>query len=1796
MAQLVRSFLFLLICLVFSLNLFGQCSTSELIPVVSFESNYAIITVDGLVNGDLSSPNQGLCGVFVRMKHAQIGELELKLKSPLGQEISLIGPQGSFGLTSNTSWAITFLPDAIPVSPDSGFSDTWSSNQPWGVFGTYTGTYHPSNSPLESFNTGNANGDWIITASDGFQFDEGVIEEVILFFCDSEGLSCNPCLADSGLFSISSITSCISNTGDIILEPTFPNGQPNETYEYFYIVREEEEILGIYKELNLSDLNDGDYFICGMSLKKNFEDQIPFYEDFGYSELITLFDTSHLICGMIDTNCVSLHVLPLLEDIVIDTSLCQGQYIVIEDDTLRTEGYFEIEKNRGDSCAQRYKINLDFVILEGNLEANSTKLSCTENTVLIDAKSSLFGTNTQISWDTPNGHILEHINDTIIRVDQPGLYVLNLQQGGCNYSSNIYITSSDDFPNLNFQVDSLNCQNGSAKIDLVSNVDLQSVTWIGPNGFSSFNEDPVVTLPGEYTVSVISESGCTTTSKVDVFQVSSSFDVMLSADSLDCLHQTVVINDSSSTKLISYLWTGPNGFTFDGQNPVVNQIGKYLLTAQDSFGCIKEFDIYIGGNLDSFEVKVNTADINCPNEFVDISVSYEVLAPVIKWSGPGAPFSSDSIISVNQSGDYSVELSSNGCTVISNFTINDNFEKLPKAEPFQLDSLSCKSPSTILFANIIENAGNALKVNWSGPDGFLSDKLNPIVSQFGEYTLMINTINNCKLIYKYDVFISQTFPSVKIDTMAINCAHDFGEIHLELNNYNDSIHVFGPNGYSSNLLSHSNLVAGSYTIEVYDSTGCKNEFIVPIQYDTLAHPVKIVPSNLLDCNNTELKLFTSQKYDSYTWSNSAGFLSNLDTISINSPGEVYLEVISSNQCVSTDTFIIEPTDANINILDAVDKTLDCKNTSAILEVITDKPIAKYNWEGPDGFIESTSQPVVTKAGIYTITVTGINGCVAADKLVINIDTIKPNITTEYDHILTCQVDDAILSGGSITPDVSYLWTGPSGIIDTMPAVLVNDAGKYIFTVTGKNNCENTQELYLPFEGVFAEISAKSDTVFCKDDLPSVSVESNLSNVQLEWTGPGGFSSDLANPVVNLPGKYYVSVTTDKGCVTTDSAFVIFKNHIPKITLTNEVDTLNCQKTEVLIDVSVDISTNDVMWIGPNGFMSSNLDVNVSEAGKYELIVEGDNNCTSTLELHVEQDTVTPLLDLSVDTISCNFPSVKINVKSDQSISQLNWGGPNNFTSSLLNNIDVFEKGMYTVMITGTNFCTNSDSIEVLEDKSKPNFTLQNDTLNCSYDLISLKLMDDSNSNTYSWNGPNNFSSNLRDPMVNTAGLYDVIVTGKNGCTSSSSLDILDLNYYPKIECSKSDDLTCIVQEVKLVGSEINTGEKSKWEGPNISIEMNNTVLVSVPGIYKYIIEGFTGCISEKIIEVKADTLSPLIQINQVGEVRCEYDQVDIHAIGSSSGEQYKYLWHAIDGKILDGESTLNPVISGLGKYTLTIENLVNGCMAVDSISVEEEFSTLEDLGVTISNISCHKDSLGAIVVDKVIGGFSPYQFAREGYSYDTLGVYQNLDIGKYNITVKDSFGCKLTKEYVVQKDAIFKVDLGQDVKVKLGEAVNVKGVTTLDFAQIDSIIWMPSEIVQCDFCLDFDFVPESNTRVTLQIVDKNGCVNYDEKIILVDDEVEIYIPNIFSPNGDGLNDLLTVSNSKMVEEVLSFKIYDRWGSVMHEEYNFPPGQGRSWDGKHLGGYVVSGVFPYTLEMKLKNGEITLKKGTITIVK
>jgi len=138
--------------------------------------------------------------------------------------------------------------------------------------------------------------------------------------------------------------------------------------------------------------------------------------------------------------------------------------------------------------------------------------------------------------------------------------------------------------------------------------------------------------------------------------------------------------------------------------------------------------------------------------------------------------------------------------------------------------------------------------------------------------------------------------------------------------------------------------------------------------------------------------------------------------------------------------------------------------------------------------------------------------------------------------------------------------------------------------------------------------------------------------------------------------------------------------------------------------------------------------------------------------------------------------------------------------------------------------------------------------------------------------------------------------------------------------------------------------------------------------------------------------------------------------------------------------------------------------------------------------------------------------------------------------------------------------------------------------------WSPPIWLSCVVCSSTVSTPEESIIYTVTVIDSNGCVTTDEVTIVVDYEKVIFVPNVFSPNLDGENDVLYVRGKGV--EAFSFYIYDRWGELIFETSDSNIG----WDGTYRGQNMNKAVFVYYLEAIFMDGSEITQKGDITLMR
>jgi gliding motility-associated-like protein len=281
-----------------------------------------------------------------------------------------------------------------------------------------------------------------------------------------------------------------------------------------------------------------------------------------------------------------------------------------------------------------------------------------------------------------------------------------------------------------------------------------------------------------------------------------------------------------------------------------------------------------------------------------------------------------------------------------------------------------------------------------------------------------------------------------------------------------------------------------------------------------------------------------------------------------------------------------------------------------------------------------------------------------------------------------------------------------------------------------------------------------------------------------------------------------------------------------------------------------------------------------------------------------------------------------------------------------------------------------------------------------------------------------------------------------------------------------------------------------------------------------------------------------------------------------------------------------------GDYLLLVTD-ANGCEIQDVATVIQPDPVFIEI-VDIVDLICNGEPTGVITVEGS-GGVPPFMYSINGSPFQSEPVFTELFAGDYVLTIMDSEGCMAEVEGFVDQPPPLIVDAGEDQIIELGFSTDIRA-TVSEFPV--SYQWTPSDFLVCDTCAFTGVIqPTGNITYTITATNEDGCMATDSVTIFVIKNRPIYIPNVFSPNGDGLNDGFTVFGGPAVAEIRNLKIFDRWGELIFDQDNLPiNSEAEGWDGKFKGEPMTSAVFVYLAEVQFIDGEVVLFDGDVTLLR
>jgi len=351
-----------------------------------------------------------------------------------------------------------------------------------------------------------------------------------------------------------------------------------------------------------------------------------------------------------------------------------------------------------------------------------------------------------------------------------------------------------------------------------------------------------------------------------------------------------------------------------------------------------------------------------------------------------------------------------------------------------------------------------------------------------------------------------------------------------------------------------------------------------------------------------------------------------------------------------------------------------------------------------------------------------------------------------------------------------------------------------------------------------------------------------------------------------------------------------------------------------------------------------------------------------------------------------------------------------------------------------------------------------------------------------------------------------------------------------------------------------------------------------------------GCDS---LVIQTTSLFPLPQLDV--QVTSDFNGYGISCFGESDGSAianvtgvspFQYSW-----------STGSPdqSITGLtsGDYFVTITD-GNGCQANSSVSITEpeEFS----IGFEVAQPDCFGHNQGTITVMQT-GGVLPVRYSIDGINFQSSPVFSGLNSGTYTVTAIDANDCDVQEIIWINVPLMVHVDIGADHIILPGDTTVLEAIVNVPFDSLSTITWSGLINPFCPTCLTQPVAPIITTAYSISVSNSQGCSDQDSVVVFIQKNIDIYIPNVFSPNGDGINDRLLISAASEVEEIESMEIFDRWGNMVFAAKNFLPDDPiYAWDGKRDGVTLNSAVFAYKMMARFKDGRREVRNGDVTLVR
>jgi large repetitive protein len=1330
--------------------------------------------------------------------------------------------------------------------------------------------------------------------------------------------------------------------------------------------------------------------------------------------------------------------------------------------------------------------------------------------------------------------------------------------------------------------------NGSAATVVTGGTAPYIYIW---NGGSAL-PNPADLPAGPHTVTVTDANACTTTATVTISQPAILTATAVQTQAISCNGLTdghASISAGGGIQPYTYLWS--NGETL--QSPTNFDDGTITCIVTDFNGCttIATTTIFEPPLLTAtttstsnscFEGADGTATVFGLGGISPYTYEWNV-SQIIDPTAVGLAF-----------GTYTVTISDvNSCTATATVQVGQPTEIVPTIVPTNIQCFGNLSG----VATVTATGGTTTSPYtylWS--NGQVSGTASGLAR--GYYSVIVTDANGCTATED----ITLTEPpilalSVNATNILCNGAQNGAVAVSPQGGTGAGTYIYQWNTLNNDITSQvNNLASGVYVVTVTDGNGCTKTAEVQVQEPSIVVLSTAVTD--ISCNGAatgQIDVSVAGGTGAYTYLWSDGAAQQTPTATGLTVGVYTVTVTDANNCSRTiSANVSEPTAMTLQMLQTPTKCYMSADGSATVFVGGASGSYAYNWSTSPGQNGSTANNL--PSGIYTVTVTDIALCTQTASVFVDqpaLLEVTMTMTPVRCNGETTGTATANVTGGTSGNNggYNYSWTSAAAAQNT-PTATNLPFGTYTVAVADANGCTASGSVEITTL-TSVDLTTQTTPVKCfgeTNGTASVAAVGGEGTYTYLWNTPAAGTDSLAIGLSS--GTYIVTVTDGNNCTATASVEVVQ----PSVLLLSNVTTtpVSCKGgNDGTAVVSPQGGNGDYtyIWVTQPDPQLTETATNLA-AGNYNVSVTDIKGCSTNTIV-----TITEPLSAITATATFTEPTCFGGTNGTATVFPDGgtitatagytylWNGGQN-TQTARN----FSTGIYTVIVTDIKGCTATARVELLQPSP---ITLQyvntvGSSCNNGRDGSSTAFGSGGSPNyTYMWGTVPQRAGDFMDGLFG-GQTYVVTATDVKGCTGTGTVSIP--NPAPMTLVATTTPANCFgvgsgTATVRPTGG--TPAYNYLWSNNNINATATNLTA----GVYAVTVTDLKGCsATSSVTVIQGSTLSLR---STAKPVRCFGEANGIAtAIPTGGAPNYSYAW--------SNNATINaPSQNNLpqGTYTVTITD-ASTCTVATSIEITQPAEMIAN--ATPTNLRCYGSIDGQLHID-ISGGSAPYKYTfNTGMTPSTNATLIGTRAGVYKVTVRDVNGCTATTTATIDEPQQLKVDVGNDQRIEfqIGSAKLV--ATCNDLTALFSWSATPNDAGLTALNNTNSVItvsPLSDTYYYVTATDQKGCTASDRVQVTVNATRRVFVATAFTPDANGVNDMMFVQGGVGTVKVRSFQIFNRWGEQVFASANTDPNvPAYGWDGRYKGELVDPAVYVWTAEVEFADGQVLIYKGDFSVLK